>query len=146
MSFGSFTYPFLRLKSAMSHAHPSRGVPAASAPAVAGIHRLKFPVADLDASLAWYTSVMSAEHILALDRYRPNGQRFAAELKMPALGSVLLELRWAGPLEAWAGPVLITVDWIRRTRGRRGEQTPSRGEWRGERIWRSGPAGWTQKA
>ncbi|MCJ1435748.1 hypothetical protein MMC27_005123 [Xylographa pallens] len=36
---------------------------------------------------------MSASHLLALDQYTARGQRYAAQLSMPALGPACLELR-----------------------------------------------------
>jgi len=97
MSLASFSYPFLLLKAKLL---PEVGVspPAlrhnvSSAPPLVGIHHLKFPVSNIDESIEWYTSVMSASHILALDHYTSDGKRYAAILSMPALGSALLELR-----------------------------------------------------
>ncbi|MCJ1382424.1 hypothetical protein MMC17_005537 [Xylographa soralifera] len=90
MSLASLTYPFLFVKSKISSdASPARLVP----PPLAGLHRLTFPVSNLDVSLAWYSSVMSASHLLALDQYTSTGQRRAAQLAMPALVPACLELR-----------------------------------------------------
>jgi hypothetical protein len=97
MSLASFSYPFLLLKAKLlpevGLSPPALRRTASSAPPLVGIHHLKIPVSNIDESIEWYTSVMSASHILALDHYSSNGKRYAAILSMPALGSALLELR-----------------------------------------------------
>ncbi|MCJ1322827.1 hypothetical protein MMC15_008177 [Xylographa vitiligo] len=90
MSLASLTYPFLFVKSKISaEPAPARRIP----PRLAGLHQLSFPVSNLDVSLAWYASVLSASHLLALDQYTARGQRCAAQLSMAALGQACLELR-----------------------------------------------------
>ncbi|MCJ1392910.1 hypothetical protein MMC18_005782 [Xylographa bjoerkii] len=90
MSLASLTYPFLFVKSKVSsETSPAR----IFSPPLAGVHHLKFLVSNLDVSLAWYTSVMSASHVIALDHYTTSGKRYAAQLNMPALGEACLELR-----------------------------------------------------
>ncbi|MCJ1245600.1 hypothetical protein MMC30_002804 [Trapelia coarctata] len=94
MSLASLTFPFLLLRSkGVPDAAASAAPPSPSPPPIAGIHHLKFPVSNLDASLKWYTSVMSASHILSLDHYTSSGKRYAAVLSLPALGETKLELR-----------------------------------------------------
>jgi catechol 2,3-dioxygenase-like lactoylglutathione lyase family enzyme len=65
-----------------------------AAPALAGIHHLKIPVADLPRSLRWYQTVFDAEHLGRLDHVDSDGSRFATILRIPGL-PVLIELRWA---------------------------------------------------
>lgn len=59
------------------------------APSLAGIHHFKFPVANLDSSLAWYVRVLGAKHLQQLDHFS-DGQRYAVILELPF---ALLELR-----------------------------------------------------
>ena len=92
MSLASLTYPFLFVKSKISSEKAS---PRVVSPPLAGIHHLKFPVSNLDVSLSWYTSVMSASHSVTLDHYTSDGKRYAAGVNVPALGQACLELRWA---------------------------------------------------
>lgn len=93
MSLASLTFPLLLLRSKTVPETVSAAPPNPSPPPVAGIHHIKFPVCNLDASLAWYTSVMSAFHFLSLDHYTSRGRRYAAILSLPALGETKLELR-----------------------------------------------------
>ncbi|MET0454295.1 MAG: VOC family protein [Mycobacterium sp.] len=65
-----------------------------TAPALSGFHHLKIPVADLDASLAWYQRVLGADHLTGLDHVDSDGARYATILEVPGL-PVLVELRWA---------------------------------------------------
>ncbi|MCJ1402236.1 hypothetical protein MMC11_005456 [Xylographa trunciseda] len=90
MSLASLTYPFLYIKSKVSSDTSS---PSLISPPLVGIHNLNFSVSNLDVSLAWYQSVMSAFHISALDQYTSSGKRYTAELNMPVLGQACLELR-----------------------------------------------------
>ena len=87
MSLASFTYPFLLLASGIKS---RMGM---ASPPIAGIHHLKFPVSDIDVSLAWYTLVLSATHLPELDHFTKGGDRYAVELQMPAFGKTVLELR-----------------------------------------------------
>ena len=97
MSLASLTYPFLLVKSKIStETSPAQPIP----PPLAGLHQLTFFVSDLDVSLAWYTSVMSASHLLAQDQYTARGQRCAAQLSMPAMGQSCLKLRCASSLHS----------------------------------------------
>jgi catechol 2,3-dioxygenase-like lactoylglutathione lyase family enzyme len=63
-----------------------------SIPAIQGVHHVKFPVADLGRSLAFYERVFGAERIPAADHVHPDGTRYAMILEVPGLGAKL-ELR-----------------------------------------------------
>ena len=65
-----------------------------SIPAIAGLHHLKLPVSDLDASLAWYQRVLGAAHLPQFDHFDDAGRRYAVIVGVPGL-DVPLELRWA---------------------------------------------------
>ena len=94
MSLASLTFPFLLLKSKIvPDAASAAAPPTPSPPPIAGIHHIKFPVSNIDASLKWYTTVMSASHIRHLDHYTSSGKRYAAVLSLPALGETKIELR-----------------------------------------------------
>ena len=96
MSLGSLTLPFLLLRSLLSQLSVSKANMSsteASAPVIAGIHHLKFPVSDIDASLDWYTSVLSASRQPELDHFTASGTRYAVELKVPGMAQGVLELR-----------------------------------------------------
>ena len=94
MSLTSLTFPFLLVRSKISPQSPASAFlsPRISAPPLAGVHHLSFPVSNLDVSLQWYISVLSASHLLVLDRYSPSGKRYAAVLALSALGHAKLEL------------------------------------------------------
>lgn len=64
-----------------------------SRPSISGIHHLKFPVTNLETSLNWYTTVLGASRIAALDHFNSNGERYAIVLSLPALSGPNLELR-----------------------------------------------------
>jgi catechol 2,3-dioxygenase-like lactoylglutathione lyase family enzyme len=59
---------------------------------IAGIHHLKFAVADLERSLQFYESVFDVKRLSALDHRRPGGELFAMIVDFPDLGAPL-ELR-----------------------------------------------------
>jgi catechol 2,3-dioxygenase-like lactoylglutathione lyase family enzyme len=63
-------------------------------PVLAGIHHLKLPVSDLDASLAWYRRVLGAVHLPQFDHVDDDGQRYAVIVAIPGV-ELSLELRWA---------------------------------------------------
>jgi catechol 2,3-dioxygenase-like lactoylglutathione lyase family enzyme len=63
-------------------------------PALAGVHHLKLPVSDLDASLDWYQRVFGAQHLTQFDHVDDGGARYAVIVALPGL-STPLELRWA---------------------------------------------------
>jgi catechol 2,3-dioxygenase-like lactoylglutathione lyase family enzyme len=65
-----------------------------AAPILVGLHHLKLPVSDLDASLDWYARVLGAEHQPQFDHVDDDGTRYAAIMTVPGL-PVPLELRWA---------------------------------------------------
>lgn len=64
------------------------------APATQGLHHVKLPVSDLDASLAWYARVLGAQHQPQFDHFGERGQRYAVIMMVPGC-DVPLELRWA---------------------------------------------------
>jgi len=43
------------------------------APATKGLHHVKLPVSDLDASLAWYARVLGAQHQAQFDHFDERG-------------------------------------------------------------------------
>jgi len=57
-----------------------------------GIHHLKFPVSDLDRSLAFYGRILGASRLPKLDHVNAGGQLYAVILEVPNLGTPL-ELR-----------------------------------------------------
>ncbi|MFT4068180.1 VOC family protein [Paraburkholderia sp.] len=61
-------------------------------PAIAGIHHLKFNVADLDRSLDFYSTVLAAKRLVELDHRDKDGEVFAYVLSVENLGTYL-ELR-----------------------------------------------------
>src|SRR3981081_3257513 len=75
-------YPIVRRSASMA------------APILVGLHHLKLPVSDLDASLDWDARVLGAEHQPQFDRVDDDGTRYAAIMTVPGL-PVPLELRWA---------------------------------------------------
>jgi catechol 2,3-dioxygenase-like lactoylglutathione lyase family enzyme len=81
-------------------------------PVVAGLHHLKLPVSNLDASLDWYQQVFGARHLPRFDHIDDNGARYAVIVAIPGL-SVPLELRWApGAADAMRGidPIMLAVE------------------------------------
>jgi catechol 2,3-dioxygenase-like lactoylglutathione lyase family enzyme len=63
-----------------------------------GIHHLKFPVADLERSLAFYMRALGARRIEAWDHRHADGTLYAVILDVPGLGTHL-ELR-LDPIQA----------------------------------------------
>jgi catechol 2,3-dioxygenase-like lactoylglutathione lyase family enzyme len=81
-------------------------------PYLAGVHHLKFPVGDLDASLSWWQRVFGAERQAHLDHAGPDGRVFAYILRVPGLTDPL-ELRLepvAAKSMARFDPVTFAVD------------------------------------
>jgi catechol 2,3-dioxygenase-like lactoylglutathione lyase family enzyme len=81
-------------------------------PVIQGIHHLKFPVADLDRSLAFYSAVFGARRLTQYDHLDSDGRLYAYILSIPNLGTAL-ELRLNGPLatrQQGFDPVTLTVD------------------------------------
>jgi catechol 2,3-dioxygenase-like lactoylglutathione lyase family enzyme len=64
------------------------------APAFTGIHHLKFPVTDLDASVAWFGRALGAARVAKFDHRDENGKLFAAIVQFPG-ANILAELRLA---------------------------------------------------
>ncbi len=61
-------------------------------PPLAGVHHIKLPVSDLARSLAFYSRLLGAERIPALDHKKEDGSIFAHICEAPGLGAKL-ELR-----------------------------------------------------
>jgi catechol 2,3-dioxygenase-like lactoylglutathione lyase family enzyme len=83
-----------------------------SRPPLRGIHHLKFAVADLARSLAFYERVFHAQRIVAADHKHPDGSIYAHILDVPGLGTYL-ELRLdptAAQQASGFDPVTILVD------------------------------------
>jgi catechol 2,3-dioxygenase-like lactoylglutathione lyase family enzyme len=79
---------------------------------ISGIHHLKTPVTDLNASLSWWRDVTGARHDETLDHRTPDGRLFACVVQIPGAGPYLeLRLDPAGA-SAVAGldPVTFAVD------------------------------------
>jgi catechol 2,3-dioxygenase-like lactoylglutathione lyase family enzyme len=80
-------------------------------PPLAGIHHLKFAVADLEQSLAFYRRALGAEHVAAFDHRRDDGTLYAVVLNVPGLGTYL-ELRLdreGAARQAGSDPVTFAV-------------------------------------
>jgi catechol 2,3-dioxygenase-like lactoylglutathione lyase family enzyme len=80
--------------------------------AFSGLHHLKVPVSDLDASVAWYEKALRAETLGHLDHRDPEGNLFARMLQIPGI-EVLLELRLAPKAAAATDgydPITLQVD------------------------------------
>lgn len=63
-------------------------------PRLNGIHHLKFPVSDLEASVTWYRRVLGAHHLEKFDHFDSAGVRYAVILRLPGIDAAV-ELRWA---------------------------------------------------
>ena len=63
-----------------------------TAPALLGVHHLKFAVSDLDCSLAFYQSALGGQRGAAWGHVHKDGPRYAVILEVPGLGTKL-ELR-----------------------------------------------------
>ncbi|MEA2726072.1 MAG: hypothetical protein QOD93_5816 [Acetobacteraceae bacterium] len=61
-------------------------------PALQGVHHLKFPVSDLDLSLAFYERALGGQRKSEWDHIHRDGTRYAMILEVPGLGTHL-ELR-----------------------------------------------------
>jgi catechol 2,3-dioxygenase-like lactoylglutathione lyase family enzyme len=83
-----------------------------SAPVLLGLHHLKLPVSDLDASIDWYGRVFDAEYLPQFDHFDSDGVRYAVIISVPGL-PVPIELRWA-PMAASGmtgyDPIDLAVD------------------------------------
>lgn len=80
-------------------------------PAVRGIHHLKFPVADIERSLFFYTQVFGGRRIERADHRRPDGTIYAYVLEMPGWNT-LLDLRLSADHargSAGLDPVTLTI-------------------------------------
>jgi len=47
-------------------------------PALVGVHHLKLPVSDLEATITWYQRVLSAQHLSKFDHVDSSGTSYAA--------------------------------------------------------------------
>lgn len=56
-----------------------------SAPALLGLHHLKLPVSDLDASIDWYGWVFDAEYLPQFDHVDSSGVCYAVIVNVPGL-------------------------------------------------------------
>jgi catechol 2,3-dioxygenase-like lactoylglutathione lyase family enzyme len=56
-----------------------------AAPTVCGIHHLKVPVSDLEASLDWFERALGAERQPELDHRKPDGELFAVIIRIPGI-------------------------------------------------------------
>jgi len=65
-----------------------------SGPSIVGVHHVKFPVTDLDASLQWYETVLKAKREPRFDHPGKDGKRVAVITFWPGL-DVPCELRLA---------------------------------------------------
>jgi len=65
-----------------------------ASPTLSGLHHVKIPVGNLEASLDWYRVVFGAEHLAGLDHFDNDGARYAAILNIPGV-PIAVELRWA---------------------------------------------------
>jgi catechol 2,3-dioxygenase-like lactoylglutathione lyase family enzyme len=81
-------------------------------PSLHGLHHLKLPVSDLDASIDWYRHALGATHLEQFDHIDDDGERYAVIMALPGV-DVPLELRWA-PEGASAmrqcDPIMLAVD------------------------------------
>jgi catechol 2,3-dioxygenase-like lactoylglutathione lyase family enzyme len=98
----------------VSKAQATTAAPAAppSQLTFSGLHHLKVPVSDLDASVAWYEKALRATVQGDLDHRDPEGNLFARMLQIPGL-EVLLELRLAPKAAAATDgydPITLQVD------------------------------------
>jgi catechol 2,3-dioxygenase-like lactoylglutathione lyase family enzyme len=65
------------------------------APALTGVHHLKVPVSDLDASLAWFETALGARRVPAQDHRDREGRRYAVIVMLPGMPTTPVELRLA---------------------------------------------------
>ena len=82
-----------------------------TAPAFTGIHHVKFPVKDVEASAAWFEKAFGASRVQRFDHREKDGVLYAAMVHMPGVGAPI-ELRHASKAaEAVAGydPVTFGV-------------------------------------
>ena len=81
-------------------------------PTLSGLHHLKLPASNLDASVDWYRRVFGAQHLSQFDHVDDNGARYAVIIAIPGLPTPL-ELRWApGAATAMHGcdPINLAVE------------------------------------
>lgn len=80
-------------------------------PVLQGVHHLKFPVTNLERSLAFYERALGGSRKAAWDHHHKDGTRYAMILEVPGLGAYL-ELR-LDPTQAGAqrgfDPLTIAV-------------------------------------
>ena len=110
MLLGIVSMPAPAQTAAVAQRAPDQG-PMAGVPVVLGIHHLKFVVADIEKSTAFYEAAFGAKRISALDHRRPDGVLFGVILSIPGLGTEL-ELRLdpaAAQSQKGQDPLTMTV-------------------------------------
>lgn len=65
-----------------------------AAPNFTGVHHLKIPVTDVEASASWFERAFGARRVKRFDHREKDGTLFAAMMMMPGIGSPV-ELRHA---------------------------------------------------
>lgn len=95
----------------MNDPRPGAPVPVAQ-PQLAGIHHLKVPVSDLDASLRFYERVLGGRRMPLFDHLTPSGVLFAYMLDIPGLLQPLELRHAAGMARRLCGfdPVVFAVN------------------------------------
>ncbi len=81
------------------------------APTISGVHHVTFVVRDLDAGIAWFESVLGAEHRPRFDHHDANGIFFGVILQLAGFPG-MIELRIATddyPLPIAYDPVTFEV-------------------------------------
>jgi hypothetical protein len=63
---------------ARARLRPRSGGCPVTRPGLVGVHHLKLPVSDLEASIVWYQRVLSAQHLSKFDHVDSSGTRYAA--------------------------------------------------------------------
>ena len=65
-----------------------------ASPEFTGIHHVKFPVKDVEASAAWFEKAFGAKRVQRFDHREPDGTLYAAMVHMPGVNAPV-ELRHA---------------------------------------------------
>lgn len=64
---------------------PGRSMRPMNRSALSGLHHVKLPVTDLDASVLWYQRVVGAQHLQQWDHHDSSRTRYAAILETPGV-------------------------------------------------------------